>query len=119
MLGMGVEHLLRIKGTVEAAAGANSREGGEGLIAAYPRLRAEVLNAIDEEHRIEFGRLFPATITPDGAAWFAAAEEVKLTLVLIAGWLDGTIDGALLERRVVAEAQAKAAQQAKQTVGVG
>jgi hypothetical protein len=119
MVGMNVEHLLRIKGTVDAAAGANPREGGEGLIAAYPRLRAEVVDVIDDQHRIEFDRLFPATITPDGGAWVAEAEEVKLTLALIGGWLDGIVNGALLDRRIVAEAQAKAAEKAKQPVGFG
>jgi hypothetical protein len=116
---MDIERLMRIKGTVDAAAGANPREGGEGLIAAYPRLRSEVVDAIDEERRIEFDRLFPATLTRDGAAWVAEAEEVKLTLALIGGWLEGIVNGALLERRIVAEAQAKAAEEAKQPVGFG
>jgi hypothetical protein len=107
-----VEQLLRLKGTLEASQGIDLREGGKGggrgLVSAYPRIRAEVIEAVGDEHRAEFERLFPPELSTDGQPWGAQAGEVRLYVTQMAGWIGGIIDSALLDKRIQAEAEAKA-----------
>lgn len=105
---MNVDQLLRLKGTLEASEGVALQEGGMGLVAAYPRIRAEVIDAVDEEQRAEFERLFPSELSTDGQPWGAQAGEVKLYVAQMAGWIGGVIESAILDRRIQAEAEAKA-----------
>jgi hypothetical protein len=105
-----VERLMRLKGTVQAAQATTAATGGEGLIASYPRIHAEVADAVGPDFAEELGRLFPTDLATKGQPWIAQAEEVKSLLAQIAGWLDGMIEAAILDRRIQAEAQAKAKQ---------
>lgn len=111
---MDVEQLLRLRGTVEGSAATDPRTGGQGLVASYPRIRVEVASAIDGgEKAAEFDRLFPTTLSTHGQPWIPQAEEVKLILGEMAGWLDGVVNGAAFDRRIRVEAAAKAAEEAK------
>jgi hypothetical protein len=58
----------------------------------------------------ELGRLFPADLATKGRPWGAQAEEVKTLLAQMADWLDSMIEAAILDRRIQAEAEAKAKQ---------
>ena len=77
-------------------------------MASYPRLRAEVLAAVGEEHATEFQRLFPVELATEGQPWGTRAGEVKLYVSQIAGWLDGMIEAAMMERQIQADADARA-----------
>lgn len=105
---MDVEYLLRLKGTLEGSRDTPAQTGGQGLVGSYARVRSEVLDAVATEHRAEFDRLFPVELETTGRPWGTQAEEVKLRFGQMAGWLDGMINGALLDRRIRAEAEAKA-----------
>jgi hypothetical protein len=108
---MSVEQLLRLKGVLKASAGIElqegAREGGSGLVAAYPRIRAEVIAAVGAKHTAEFERLFPSDLKTTGRPWGTQAEEVKLYFAQMAGWIDGMIESAILDQRIQAEAEAK------------
>jgi hypothetical protein len=98
---------MRLRGTVKAAEGAAT---GAGLVAAYRRIRWEVVDALRGEFAEELDRLFPLELSTDGQPWGAQAQEVKTLMAQIAGWLDGVIEAAILDRRIEAEAEAKARQ---------
>jgi hypothetical protein len=105
---MNVDQLLRLKGTLQASEGIKRMEGGQGLVSAYPRIRTEVIAAVGDQHTAEFERLFPADLATAGQPWGKQAGEVKLYLSQMAGWIDGMIESTLLDRRIQAEAEAKA-----------
>ncbi len=99
---MDVERLMRLKGTVQATQAESAPAGGQGLIAAYSRIRIEVAEAVGAELADELARLFPAELATSGRPWKAQAEEAETLLAQIAGWLDGIIEAA-----VAAEEKAK------------
>ncbi|KKL15011.1 hypothetical protein LCGC14_2509880, partial [marine sediment metagenome] len=89
---MDVERLMRLKGTVQATQAESGPASGQGLIAAYPRIREEVCEAVGAELTDELARLFPAELATSGRPWKAQAEEVETLLAQIAGWLGGIIE---------------------------
>jgi hypothetical protein len=104
---MDVERLMRLKGTVEA-----SKEAplGPGLVASFGRIRAEVSEAVGPAYAQELNRLFPEELKTTGQPWGAQATEAQTLLGQMAGWLDGMIEAAILDRRIQADADAKARQ---------
>ena len=107
---MDVGHLLRLKGIIEGSERADITRGGEGLIASYERVRQQVFEALEPGLTDEFEELFPAELRTTGQPWGAQAGEVKILFGQLAGWIGGIIETALLERRIQAEAEAKAKQ---------
>jgi hypothetical protein len=106
---MDLERVMRLKGAVEASAGVpTAAGGGQGLVDSYPRIRREVAEAVGAGYAEEVERLFPESLQTEGRPWGAQAEEVKALMAQMAGWLDGMIEAAILERRIQAEAEAKA-----------
>lgn len=101
-----LEQLLRLRGHVEASATEDPAESARGLVAAYPRIRADVVAAVGADDQAEFERLFPSELKSKGQPPMVQAGEAQLYLSQMVGWLDGLIEGALLDRRK-AEAEAK------------
>jgi hypothetical protein len=108
-----VEKLLRLKGAIEASTEVDYRIAGQALAASYPRLRQQAREAIDESLVEEFDGLFPERLASEGSSWGSQAGEAQGYFTQIAGWLGGAIDGALLDQRIRAEAEAKAAAESK------
>lgn len=105
---MDVGVLLRLKGMCEAALDAPTKATGQAVAASYVRIRAEVGEAIGGEHTEELDRLFPKELETAGRPWGIQAEEAKTLFGQLAGWISGLIEEQLLDRRIRAEAEAKA-----------
>ena len=106
---MDVDFLLRLKGTLEASSVQPHDRPAQAHAQAYPRIRAEVEAALDDDSlREEFDRLFPAELGSAGRPWGAQGEEAIVLMNQLAGWLGGLIEAAILDRRVRAEAEERA-----------
>jgi hypothetical protein len=131
---MEIGWLLRVKNMIDAARGsiAPSAASARALTESYGQLRIEVLGLVsgtDEEE--EFDRIFPDIPTADVPNMRLAgnsgkqqhanleSEALRATALLaqLAGWVEGLIDEQLLERRIHAEAEAKARLEAKPRTG--
>jgi len=123
---MDVAGFLRLQGAIRSVL--DSVSEGQAAVAAeamadsYRRLRHETRDAIPEEDREEFDRLFPETppaITSRamGRLGYEAAKfhAARALLGTMAGWLDGYVQHA----RMQMEAQAYAEKRAKEERGVG
>lgn len=124
--GMDVGKFLRLQGaiesTIEGAKGKSSTQAGLAIEDAYVRLRQEVREAIPEEDREEFDRLFPASIDrvsrtlaqapPRQVDRYGTAQTLLTTL---SGWLGGYVQQA----RMQAEAKAYAEERVRAERGVG
>jgi hypothetical protein len=105
---MDVDRLLRLKGTVQASVAAPDTTGGQGLVASYGRIRSEVVAALGTQYEDGLSRLFPGELATSGRPWGQQELEVKTLLTQLAGWIDGVIEGQILNQRIQAEAEAKA-----------
>jgi hypothetical protein len=109
---MDVGFLLRMKGVVEAAAAVPpSGRAGQGHAEAYPRVRELIAEAVDDDTlRAEMDRLFPADLSTAGRPWNAQGDEAVVLMNLLAGWLGGLVEEAVLGQRIRAEAEERAKQ---------
>lgn len=132
MLDLG--RLLRAKNMVDSAAASVKPDAAaaRGLTESYARLRAEILDlAAGSEYESEAARLFPEVgiAEPPNARLAGVSgrqfnvnleSEAKRAVALLGqlgGWLQGLIDEQLLERRIQAEAEAKAKLEARPQTG--
>ncbi len=124
---MDVGKFLRLQGaissTVEFAKDKNSTQAGAAVQDAYYRFRQEVRDAIPEENREEFDKLFPDTLNPSQKAHRQTNPVTDLErygtaqtlLTSLAGWLGGYVQQA----RMQAEAEAYAEARVRTERGVG
>ena len=105
---MEVDFLLRIRSALEAATAQPSGRPGQPHAKAYPRLRAEVEQALTDDLRDEFERLFPSSLETTGQPWGKQGEEAIVLMTQLAGWLNGLVEAAILDRRIRAEAEERA-----------
>jgi hypothetical protein len=123
--------LLRLKATLEAVASLEPTDGAaEGLTNSYFRLRAHALAVVQSTDlpEAEFLALFPVIEIArmpsnlDEAAWQSAklesaAKAAHSLTRQMAGWFDGVIQEATLERRLELEAKERIAQERKPPTG--
>lgn len=87
--------------------------GAAAIIAAYERLRGEMLALITEsgldELRSEFERLFPPAVSAPGdiRGFPTRAADASLKTAMMHGWIQGLIEEQLLDQTIRAEAEAK------------
>jgi hypothetical protein len=125
-------HLLRLKGSIEAAASSVKPDGSgaPALTESYMRLRSQVQQLIGESSLSgEFESTFPVIEIvdkpmdhPRAAARAvmvheAAAQEAKGLLGQLAGWLDGLIAEQTLEQRLRFEAEARVKEERRKPPG--
>jgi hypothetical protein len=122
--------LLRVKAMIDASVDeSNPGDSVHASAEAYVRLHAEISGMVDDtELHDEFDRLFPdevlpldhaeelgMSLSPQGAVRAGSeGRRAQTHLRQLAGWVQGLIEEQLLERRIVAEAEANAKEQAKQ-----
>jgi hypothetical protein len=99
-------------------------QAGQALARAYLSLRSEMLEILEPDGHVELReeceRLFPVFEEPPpyapafheatSAKLSAAANEARLGLLKLQGWIQGLIDEATLHERLRLEAEAKVAQ---------
>jgi hypothetical protein len=117
--------MLRLKKMAEAAAATEpSRNSANALRESYGRLRAQVAELLQgSPEGTEFERVFPEPPSAGGdqrggfgpaaasaatASRIDAAERFALLLRQMGGWLDGLIDEATFDQRMLYEAEASA-----------
>jgi hypothetical protein len=117
---------LRLKSSIEAAMSAvptdQAAVAAGAMMATYDRIRAEVADVVSDEQSDEFSSLFPETVTNyPGLVLGASSKEAakynsaRVLLGSLAGWLDGFV----AEARMQKEADAYAAARVKEERGVG
>ena len=105
---MDVDALFRLKGVVEASTQQPTGRPEQGHVASYPRIRSEVRAAIGSELHDEFDRLFPEQLATHGRPWGVQVPQAIGLITQMAGWLGGTIEAAILQQRIQADAAEKA-----------
>jgi hypothetical protein len=88
-----IGRVLRLHGAITSTLAAVPIEQagltGEALPASYTRLRGEAIDIIPLKARDEFERLFPED---------PKANEARVLLATLAGWLGGFVDEARMKR---------------------
>jgi hypothetical protein len=129
---LGVGKLLRLQGMVNAAAQTEAtRDSATALVRAYMRLREEIHVAVESDQtaelQMEFERLFPPLEEPGSFSpalaveshtrLAAAAEEGRIHLSQLGGWIQGLIEERTLQERMRLDAEARAREAAKPKPG--